>query len=472
MSEIKQPEVTLVDIPRPLFKPRKRVAAYARVSSGKDAMLHSLSAQVEYYNDTISGNPEWEYVGVYADEAMTGTKDERPELQRMLADCRAGRIDLILVKSLSRLSRNTVTTLEIVRELKNMSIEIRFEKENLSNMNKDGDLFISVLASYAQEESLSVSENCKWRIRDRFQQGISCWFKGLGYRIKNDVIEIVPDEAELVKRIFTLYVGEDGHPGLGKNAIMKLLNDEDAAKKTRSGAPWSENTIDYILRNEKYTGDLLLQKFFTVDHISKKKRRNRGEFPQYFVEGDHPAIIDRETFDKAQAILRERAARFHASTEAPTLYPFSFMIVCDNCGKCYKRKITHGKIAWNCASFLRFGKSVCHTKQIPEDTLYELTNDVLGLETFDEAEFKRRIRKIRIPTFNHVVFVFKDGHEEERVWKDRSRSESWDDAARERARQNTLKRYHGGNAAMNRYGEAASQDDDNNTSVSNGEAIT
>ena len=156
----------------PSLSQRRRVAAYARVSSGKDAMLHSLAAQVSYYSDHIQKNPEWEYAGVYVDEALTGTKDNREGFQRLLADCRAGKIDMVLTKSISRFARNTVTLLETVRELKTLGVDVYFEEQNIHSLSGDGELMLTILASYAQEESRSVSENCKWRIRQKFQQGI------------------------------------------------------------------------------------------------------------------------------------------------------------------------------------------------------------------------------------------------------------------------------------------------------------
>ena len=175
---------------------RKRVAAYARVSSGKDAMLHSLSAQVSYYSEHIQSHPEWEYAGVYVDEALTGTKDDRDGFQRLLADCRAGKIDMVLTKSISRFARNTVTLLETVRELKTLGVDVYFEEQNIHSLSGDGELMLTILASYAQEESRSVSENCKWRIRQKFQQGIPTTTRLNGLRIDHGKVTVIPDEAK------------------------------------------------------------------------------------------------------------------------------------------------------------------------------------------------------------------------------------------------------------------------------------
>ena len=191
----------------PSLPQRRRVAAYARVSSGKDAMLHSLSAQVSYYSEHIQRNPEWSYAGVYVDEALTGTKDNREGFQRLLADCRAGKIDMVLTKSISRFARNMVTLLETVRELKTLGVDVYFEEQNIHSLNGDGELLLTILASYAQEESRSVSENCKWRIRNQFRAGEPAnWRFMYGYRIQHGKITVHPVEAEVVREVFRRYL--------------------------------------------------------------------------------------------------------------------------------------------------------------------------------------------------------------------------------------------------------------------------
>jgi len=202
----------------PLFN-RLRVAAYARVSSGKDAMLQSLAAQVSYYSNLIQRRPDWEYAGVYADEGVTGTKDSRPEFQRMLADCRDGKIDMIITKSISRFARNTVTLLETVRELKLLGVDVFFEEQNIHSKSGDGELLLTILASYAQEESLSASENCKWRIRKRFENGEQVSLRFIfGYQIVKGKVEIDPEQGAVVRMIFEDYIG-----GLGGGKIAEKL---------------------------------------------------------------------------------------------------------------------------------------------------------------------------------------------------------------------------------------------------------
>ena len=275
------------------FPPRqpklKRVAAYARVSSGKDAMLHSLAAQVEYYSTYIRRHPGWEYVGVYADEAKTGTKDSREQFQQLLTDCKAGKIDHIITKSISRMARNTVTLLETVRELKNLGISVYFEEQNINTGTADGELMLSILASYAQEESLSASENQKWRVRQNFENGQPWRGFMLGYRYKDGQYIVVPEEAEIVRSIYADFLG-----GKGVTAIMKRLNKEGIL--TQQGFTWHKSAITRILKNYTYTGNLLLQTKFRENHLTKRTLVNHGQLPQYHATDTHEAIIDIGTY--------------------------------------------------------------------------------------------------------------------------------------------------------------------------------
>ena len=205
-------EKQIFDITPPLtvITKRQRVAAYARVSCDKDTMLHSLAAQIDYYRKYITRNPKWEFVGVYTDEAKTGTKDDREQFQRLLSDCRAGLVDMVITKSISRLARNTVTLLATVRELKELGINIFFEEQNINSISEEGELMLTLMASQAQEESLSCSENCKWKIRKGFEKGQPNTCTMLGYRLVDGEITLVPDEAEIVKEIFDLYLSGCG----------------------------------------------------------------------------------------------------------------------------------------------------------------------------------------------------------------------------------------------------------------------
>ena len=418
-------KITKIEPKKELFKPKLRVAAYARVSSGKDAMLHSLSAQVSYYKDYITKNREWAFSGVYADEALTGTKQNRPELGRLMDDCRNGKINMIITKAISRFARNTVTMLEYVRELKELGISVYFEEENINTLSKDGELMLTVLSAFAQEQSLNVSEDCKWRIKKQYKQGIQplSLQKLYGYtRTSDGNFEIVNEEAEVVKYIFTSYL-----EGSGLIAICKDLNKKGIPSP--KGKRWAEKPLKYLITNEKYKGDLLLQKFFVEDHLTKKKRRNKGQKDQYYVENNHVGIISRKTFDAVQAEMERRSLLSKASKNPPT-HDFTGLIRCMNCGKNYQRKISHPRdkyrrVFWNCVTFLREGKEQCYAKQIPEEILETLTADVLSLSKFDPDVMKTKISEIQIPEWNKVRFILKNGNIIEKEWQDRSRKDSW-----------------------------------------------
>lgn len=416
---------------------RKRVAAYARVSSDKDAQLHSLSAQVSYYNSYIGSLEDWEFAGVYADEALTGTKDNRPEFQRMLADCRNGKIDMIVTKSITRFARNTVTLLATIRELRDLGIDVYFEKENIHTLSADGELMITLLAAYAQEESYNVSENQKWRIRRMFEQGRPNTGRMLGYRLKDGVLQIVPEEAEIVKMIFNDYLS-----GMGRNAIMKRLI--RMGVPTLSGGQWRENTLLQILTNEKYTGDMLLQKTYSVDHLTKKQMINRGERRRYYIENSHEPIIDKETFAKVQQELARRAEKFQPNAPFSGEYPFTGLIRCGFCGGYFRRKIAnagskYAKPVWICNTFNTYGKDVCSAQQIPEKILMEKTSKVLGTADWDRETLLSYISEIWVPEHNLLMYVFRDGHTEEVAWQNPSRRESWSEEMKQTARERQLR---------------------------------
>lgn len=412
-----------------------RAAAYARVSSGKDAMLHSLSAQVSYYNKLIQSNPEWLFCGVYADEALTGTKENRQNFQKLLSECRAGNIDLIITKSISRFARNTVTLLETIRELKELGVDVYFEEQNIHSISPDGEFMLTLLGSYAQEESYSVSENQKWRIRKDFEQGRLGSITMLGYERNNDgTLIIIPEEAEIVRMIFSDYLG-----GMGKNAIAnKLLA---MGVPTKGGGVWTAWSVRRILKNEKYCGDLLLQKSYRENHITKRKMPNHGELPQYYVEEAHEAIIDKETFMHAQELLREKKEYFSPDKPTTVTYPLSGMIHCGCCGKYYRRKVQKYRTLWICWTYNARGKKFCpKSKQIPEDILYDKCCEVLQLDEFDNEVFQSEIENILVPKPNVLTFIFKDGHEQTVHWQDHSRSEAWTAEKRTQAAEHSRKR--------------------------------
>ena len=417
--EVKRVPITKVAMPK-----LTRVAAYARVSSAKDAMRHSLSAQVSYYSDLIQRHPGWAYAGVYSDEAKTGTRDSREGFVKLLNDCRAGRVDAIITKSISRFARNTVTLLETIRELKGLGIDVFFEEQNIHTLSTDGELMLSILASYAQEESLSASENQKWRIRKNFEEGRPWNGTLLGYRYRNGTLVVEPDEAEIVRRIFREYLA-----GKGVVAIAKSLN--EAGIPTRYGNQWCKTSVSGILRNYTYTGNLLLQKTFREDHLTKRTLPNEGQLPQYHAEGSHEAIISMEDYEAVQAEMERRAAKHAPPGKCySNRYPFTGLIVCGCCGKHYRRKVTATGPVWICGTYNALGKTACPSKQIPETVLTDLTAD---MDIGDLTE-------IRVEDGNRLVFRFRTGEESVKRWQDRSRAESWTPEMREAARQKALER--------------------------------
>lgn len=409
------------------------VAAYARVSSGKDAMLHSLEAQVRYYSEYIQIHHDWHFCGVYADEAMTGTKSNRDNFQLMLQKCREGEIDLILCKSISRFARNTVTLLETVRELKNLGIGVIFEEQNINSLSSDGELMLTILASFAQEESLSVSENQKWRIRSDFQQGKVCSMRMLGYRrTAEGSLEIIPEEAVIVRRIFSDYLS-----GMGKLKIANTLNEEHIP--TINGCTWTTEDIRRILINEKYAGNMLLQKSYRENHITKKSRKNNGELPQYYVEESHEPIIEPQIFEMVQGLIKTRSKNFSTASSGNT-YPFTGKIKCGCCGKNYRRKTTVTGIVWICSTYNTKGKKYCpKAKQIPEEKLYAACCEALGISEFDEELFQSKVQQIMIPAPNRIRFIFHNSTAKTVEWQDRSRSESWTEDMRKIAGERSKK---------------------------------
>ena len=300
-------------------------------------------------------------------------------------------------------------------------------------ISSDGELMLTILSSYAQEESLSASENKKWQIRKDFEQGKIGSITILGYRRNAyGVLKIEPNEAEIVRMIFADYLS-----GMGQTAIAKKLN--EMGIPTRQGNLWTSPRIREILINEKYTGKLILQKYYRNNHIEKRKTVNRGELAKYCLENAHEPIIDTDTFQQAQERLKQQHSRYYHNG-ATKRYPLSGMITCAACGKNYQRKVFRNEGTWLCATFARRGKKYCPTaKQIPESILFSVICDVLKIYEFDETVLKSQIKQIVVPEPNELVFVFHSGEKVQKHWEHISRSESWTDemkqAARERSKQ-------------------------------------
>lgn len=351
---------------------KRRVAAYARVSTDSEEQLTSYEAQVDYYTKYIKRNPDWRFVGVYTDEGISATNTRKREgFNRMIADALDGKIDLIVTKSVSRFARNTVDSLTAVRKLKEHGTEVYFEKEGIYTFDSKGELLITIMSSLAQEESRSISENVTWGQRKRFADGkVSLPYKAfLGYRKGADGLpEIVPEEAETVRLIYKLFIG-----GRTINYIANHLTQLDIPTP-RGNAKWNTTTVESILTNEKYKGSAVLQKKFTVDFLTKKVKKNEGEVPQYYVEHSHPAIIAPEEWERVQGELQMRKSK---GKHRNSLSPFSSKIICGDCGTPYGAKVWHStsekyrRTVWQCNGKFK-GAEKCTTTHLYEDKIEEL----------------------------------------------------------------------------------------------------
>lgn len=421
----------------PAFPKRKRVAAYARVSSGKDAMLNSLSSQINYYKQKIKSNYEWEFAGVYTDEAITGTDEQREEFQQLLKDCRHGKIDMVITKSISRFARNTLTLLKTVRELKAINIDVFFEEQNIHTLSEDGEMILTFLATFAQEESRSTSENMKWRINKDYEKGLiwggnSC----LGYKLKDKKLHLVSDEAEIVRLIYGLYIER-----FSDNEICRIL--ESKGISPYKAKRWNRTTVMKILTNYNYTGDLLLQKTYRENHISKTQLTNKGELNKYIVNNAHEQIISKEVFNEAQKIRKSKTAN-HKKIST-NISPFKGLIKCGKCDKAYTVKNSKNSMVWMCSTFRTKGKVFCHSKQVPNDKVKEAAINIFKTTEFDRRIFENEIESIIVFPENRLLFKMKNGKEKEYIWEYESRSKSWTDSMKEQAKKDRLKRKDGGN---------------------------
>ena len=383
----------------PIIKTRKKVAAYARVSMETELLHHSLSAQVSHYSTLIQNNPEWEYAGVYADEGITGTSTKkRDEFNRLMGDCDAGKIDLVLVKSISRFARDTVDTLNATRHLKDLGIDVFFERAGIHSMSGEGELLLTLLAAFAQAESQSISENVKWGIRKRFKLGIPNGNKApYGYRWNGDGFSIIPEQGTVVKEIYRRYLaGESAY------SIAKRLADKGI--KGQSGVPMDDSTIKNILSSNSYTGTMILQKnFFTEGH---KRKKNRGELPMYAVEEMFEPLVSETDFDQAQQIMKERAESM--PNRNPELTAFSGRVRCANCGCSISRRTSKYGKKWVCNTKERKGKGICDFRDIYETELENAASEALTLDGFDADAVRSRVELISIDNA-YIIFRLKNG---------------------------------------------------------------
>ena len=342
---------------------RLRVAAYTRVSSDSEDQLNSFAAQNRYYTELISGKAEWRMVDIYADEGITGTSvAKRDDFQRMMADCRRGLIDQILVKSISRFARNTKDCLQNIRELKELGVNVRFEREGIDTVNVSSELITAIYAAFAQKESESISGNMRWSYQRRMESGTFLPSSmAYGYRLDGKKIVIDPEAALIVSRIFQWYLS-----GVNKTEIAKRLNEEGVPSGQQK--QWYAAAVRYILTNEKYTGDSLWQKTYTSHTLPATRYKNTGEYEQFYAMGTHPPIISKEAFEQAQQLAQKRKSTYGKKLRREP-YPLSQKISCGHCGSSYRRKEQVSSAYWCCRKHDTSVKD-CPIAPVAEESLY------------------------------------------------------------------------------------------------------
>lgn len=380
-----------------------RVAAYARVSTDMEDQKNSYQSQLQYYTDKINSNPKWIPTEVYADEAISGTQDyKRSDFMRMTNDALNGEFDLLLTKSISRFARNTVDTLSYVRKLKEKNIAILFEEENINTLEMSGELLLTILSSVAQQESETISSHVKLGLK--MQRGELVGFHGCygyDYDKVTKTLSVNEEEKKVIQYIFGRYT-----QGAGTTMIAKELT--QAGVPTRRGNPvWCETVVRKIIQNEKYKGDLLQGKIFTVDPISHRRLENMGEEQKYFIENNHEAIIDDETWEKAQQILAKRNSNYNKGTRNGPfrrMYAFSVITYCAFCGRLITRKnwtsSSKSKKAWYCSTAIKQGRKYCKdSKPIPEDVIEKCFLDAYRVLCADKATIIRNFMEKAEPIF-------------------------------------------------------------------------
>lgn len=380
-------------------KPKLRVAAYCRVSTDSDEQATSYDAQIEHYTEYISKNPEWELAGIFADDGISGTNTKkRTEFNRMIDECMAGNIDMIITKSISRFARNTLDCLKFIRQLKDKNIPVYFEKESINTMDAKGEVLLTIMASLAQQESQSMSQNIKLGLQYRYQQGKVTvnHNRFLGYTKDTDGnLVIDPEQAETVKRIYREYL--EGY-SMDKIAAGLMADGiPTGAGKTK----WWTSTINKILHNEKYIGDALLQKTYTTDFLSKTRIKNNGTVPQYYVEGNHEAIIPKEIFMQVQEELVRRRVVHTSANGRKSSYSsnhcFSQLIFCGECNEMFRRIHWNNRgcksIVWRCESRLQNTGIACRARTVNEELLQDVILRAINKMILDKTDYMKMLQE-------------------------------------------------------------------------------
>ena len=385
--------------------------AYCRVSTDKDDQVHSFLAQLKYFREYATLHEGYTLVDIYADEGVTGTSmDHRDEFLRMVEDAKKGRINRIVTKSVSRFARNNEELLAVVRELKAIGVSIYFEKECIDTETMNSEFMVSIFGMQAQQESKNISQNLRWSYKSRMKRGdfITCRAP-FGYRLENGKLVIKEDEAEVVRRIFDLYLS-----GFGIQKIARIMNEECVIKSPKFGT-WYENTISYILKNEKYKGDAILQKRYTTEQMPFFLARNKGQKEKYLVENSNPAIVTREVFEAAQKRLSEK----HMISDKVTDSPYKKILKCPECKKPMRRKVNKAGPYWCCRSS-SIQRSTCDLHTIYEKDLDRITERlILKLVNNKDELFKKTLEylnkvlelgKTRDPRIHEIDMELKNAH--------------------------------------------------------------
>lgn len=346
--------------------PQIRLAAYCRVSSDSSDQLHSFAAQIKYYSEYCKRHPEYKFVDIYADEGITGTSmEKRDDFRRMLRDCKKGLIDRIIVKSMSRFARNTEEMLTVLRALEQMEVSVYFEEQGLDTKSMNSEMFATFPGMVAQQESVSISQNMRWSYKKRMESGeFNCCAPAYGFDLINGKLVINETEAAVIRRIFDLYL-----QGIGMQTIANILNNE-GVRRQYGREKWHHTTVNYVLNNERYKGDALLQKQITTQTLPFKKQLNHGEQPMYYVENSNPAIVSRETYEAVQALIKSRQPSCKRKAKN---YPLTRTLLCPDCGHTFRRQVVNGTAYWLCAAKAT-NKTDCAWRRVKEDEVYAAFN--------------------------------------------------------------------------------------------------
>lgn len=367
-ERIRNMNITEITSVKKQINGRLRLAPYCRVSSDSADQLHSFAAQIRYYSEYAKNHPEYELADIYADEGITGTEmKKRDELNRLITDCRKGKIDRVIVKSVSRLARNTEELLVLLRLFKDLGVSVYFEEQGIDTEKLNMEMIVTFPGMAAQQESANISGNMHWSYQKRMQSGdFNCTYPAYGFDLKNGHMTVNEDEAAVVRRIFDLYL-----QGYGIQNITEILN-KDGAPRRYGHSKWYYGTVRYILTNERYIGDALLQKKFTTDTLPYKRKSNNGQKPKYYVENSNPAIVSRETFEAVQELMKSR------KTDGckRTIYPLTGKLRCNECGFAFRRQITRNIPYWICSG-RSTGTADCQSRRVKEEAVYETFNKMI-----------------------------------------------------------------------------------------------